>query len=152
QILDLAALRDAGVFKGEAAEAAAVAAEPTLNRFMGLGQRHWSALRRAASDLLADDGKRGSGEKLLVPMRPAGLKLPAAIAHHTHFSASVFHAPNTGRNFRPDNPLLPNYKWVPIAYHGRASSIVASGAPVRRPNGQRKPANVETPDFGPSRN
>lgn len=75
--------------------------------------------------------------------------LPAAIADYTDFYASIFHATNVGKLFRPDNPLLPNYKYVPIAYHGRASSIVVSGTPIQRPNGQRKPPDATMPSFGP---
>jgi fumarylacetoacetase len=80
------------------------------------------------------------------------MQLPARIGDYTDFYAGIHHATNTGRQFRPDNPLLPNYKYVPIGYHGRASSVVPSGAPVRRPNGQRKPASESVPSFGPSRN
>jgi fumarylacetoacetase len=80
------------------------------------------------------------------------LHVPARIGDYTDFYAGIHHATNVGRLFRPDNPLMPNYKYVPIGYHGRASSIVASGAEVRRPNGQRKPASETVPSFGPSRN
>ena len=78
--------------------------------------------------------------------------LPVAIGDFTDFYASVFHATNAGRAFRPDNPLLPNYKYVPVAYHGRASSVRVSGTPVKRPQGQRKPPNEPVPSYGPSRN
>src|SRR5581483_9127947 len=80
------------------------------------------------------------------------LYVPARIGDYTDFYAGIHHATNVGRLFRPDNPLMPNYKYVPIGYHGRASSVVASGAEVRRPNGQRKPASESVPSFGPSRN
>ncbi len=80
------------------------------------------------------------------------LHLPAAIGDYTDFFAGIAHATNTGRLFRPDNPLLPNYKYVPVAYHGRASSVRVSGAEIRRPNGQRKPPEQAAPDFGPCRN
>jgi fumarylacetoacetase len=76
--------------------------------------------------------------------------LPARIGDYTDFYASVFHATNVGKLFRPDNPLLPNYKWIPIAYHGRASSIVPSGTPVQRPHGQTKADTAAVPEFGPS--
>jgi len=76
---------------------------------------------------------------------------PARIGDYTDFYASIHHAANVGRRFRPDNPLLPNYRWVPIAYHGRASSIVVSGTPVRRPSGQTKDADSDSPRFGPTR-
>jgi fumarylacetoacetase len=78
--------------------------------------------------------------------------LPVAISDFTDFYASVFHATNAGRAFRPDNPLLPNYKYVPVAYHGRASSVRVSGTPVKRPQGQRKAPNDEAPSYGPSHN
>ena len=79
-------------------------------------------------------------------------ELPAAIGDYTDFFAGIHHATNAGKLFRPDNPLLPNYKYVPIGYHGRASSIAVSGGKVRRPDGQRKPASEQSPSFGPSRN
>src|SRR5690606_25635348 len=88
---------------------------------------------------------------LLIPMSEAQLTLPARIGDYTDFYASVHHATNVGSLFRPDNPLLPNYKWVPIGYHGRASSIVASGTPVFRPAGQRKAPDDAEPSCGPSR-
>ena len=78
--------------------------------------------------------------------------LPVAIGDFTDFYASIFHATNAGRAFRPDNPLLPNYKYVPVAYHGRASSVRVSGTPVKRPQGQRKRAEEAAPSYGPSRN
>ncbi len=79
------------------------------------------------------------------------MRLPAAIGDYTDFYASIHHATNVGAMFRPDNPLLPNYKWVPIGYHGRASSIVPSGTEVRRPSGQTKPANAAAPIVGPTK-
>ena len=155
-ILDLAAAHRAGVFQGKAREAAVAASEPTLNRLMALGPAHASALRRAASRLLAagggDEGaRRLSAEPALVPMADSELLLPAAIGDYTDFYASVFHATNVGRILRPDNPLLPNYKWLPVGYHGRASSVVPSGTPVRRPQGQAKGPDDAAPRFGPSR-
>jgi fumarylacetoacetase len=80
------------------------------------------------------------------------MHLPAGIGDYTDFYAGIHHATNVGRQFRPDNPLLPNYKYLPIGYHGRSSSIRVSGAPIRRPRGQRKPASDAVPSFGPSRN
>jgi len=155
-ILDLAAAHRAGLFRDKADEAAAAASEPTLNRLMALGSAYASALRRAASRLLAAGGsdeaaRRKSAEAALVPMADSELLLPAAIGDYTDFYASVFHATNVGRILRPDNPLLPNYKWLPVGYHGRASSVVPSGTPVRRPQGQAKGPGEEAPRFGPSR-
>jgi len=85
-------------------------------------------------------------------MHDAEMLLPAHIGDYTDFYASIFHATNVGSMFRPDQPLLPNYKWVPIGYHGRGSSIVVSGTPVRRPHGQLKAADAPAPAFGPCRN
>jgi fumarylacetoacetase len=90
-------------------------------------------------------------EPCLVPMAEAVMHVPSEIGDYTDFYASIFHATNVGVMMRPDNPLLPNYKYVPIGYHGRASSIVASGTPVRRPRGQSKPESVMEPIVGPSR-
>jgi fumarylacetoacetase len=106
-------------------------------------------LRRAISDLLADPAKQR--EAMLVPMAGAELLLPCEIGDYTDFYASIHHATNVGRMFRPDNPLLPNYKWLPVGYHGRASSMVPSGTPVRRPNGQTAENPAGPPVFGPSR-
>jgi fumarylacetoacetase len=156
QILDVAACLEVTRFTGPAKPAAEACAEPSLNRFMGLGPRHWSALRSQVSALLAADSPayrkdRRLGERILVPMQEAELLLPAQVGDYSDFYASVYHATNVGSMFRPDNPLLPNYKWVPIGYHGRASSIVASGAPIRRPRGQIKDPVAEAPVFAPTR-
>ena len=156
QILDLTGTVEMGVFSGQAAEIARAAATPSLNAIMALGPDHWSALRLQLSAFLASDSPAYRAnpqltERLLVPMSDAELFLPAQIGDYTDFYASVHHATNVGKMFRPDSPLLPNYKWVPIGYHGRASSIVASGAPVRRPQGQLKDPNAEAPVFAPSR-
>jgi fumarylacetoacetase len=156
QILDMTRAVGEGLFDGAAAEAAEACKHPFLNALMVLGPPHWSALRRRASELLrnggpADGGSRKRVEKCLVGMRDVEMLLPACIGNYTDFYASVFHAANVGRMFRPEAPLLPNYKYVPIAYHGRASSIVVSGTPVRRPLGQTKGDDADTPSFGPTR-
>ena len=159
-ILDVAAARDERLLAGgDAVAAAERCREPALNGLMALGPRHWSALRLALSRLLRADGEAADavrrdpsfGERLLVPMRDAELLLPAQVGDYSDFYASVHHATNVGGMFRPDNPLLPNYKWVPIGYHGRASSLVASGTPVRRPHGQTKRPDADAPVYGPSR-
>lgn len=155
RILDLPACHAQGLLSGLAATAAAACRETTLNRLMALGPDYWTALRSQVSDLLSADaspgGKRGGTSALLVPMNAAELFLPAEIGDFTDFYASVYHATNVGRMFRPDSPLLPNYKYIPIGYHGRSSSIIVSGTAVRRPMGQLKNDEVETPAFGPSR-
>lgn len=143
-IVDLAQAHAAGLFDGPAGEAAAAASQPALNALMALGPRHWNALRLALSRAL----RQGAAESLrpcLVPQHQAEYTLPARIGDYTDFYASVHHATRVGRLFRPDQPLLPNYKWLPIAYHGRASSICISGHPVRRPVGQRLPPGQQVP-------
>jgi fumarylacetoacetase len=106
-------------------------------------------LRRRISGFLAEYSNRA--EAFLVPMTGAEFLLPCRIGDYTDFYASVYHATNVGSMFRPDNPLLPNYKWVPVGYHGRASSLVVSGTPVRRPRGQVAEQQSGPPAFGPSR-
>jgi fumarylacetoacetase len=155
-VLDLTACHDQGWFRGRADRAGAALAAPTLNPLLRLGPETWTALRRQASALLAADSpayraNRRVGDHILIPMDEAELLLPVAVGDYTDFYASVHHATNVGSMFRPDNPLLPNYKWVPIAYHGRASSLVPSGTPVARPSGQVKDAKADAPTFGPSR-
>jgi fumarylacetoacetase len=156
QILDLSGSAELGVFSGLGAEAGRAGAAPSLNPLMALGPDHWADLRLQLSAFLGADSPAyranpRRAERLLVPMSEAELLLPAQIGGYTDFYASVHHATNVGSMFRPDSPLLPNYKWVPIGYHGRASSIVASGTPVRRPQGQLKDPSAETPVFAPSR-
>src|SRR5258705_11752507 len=92
--------------------------------------------------------EREKSKKHLIPMSGVEMLLPARIGDYSDFYASIHHATNVGKMLRPDNPLLPNYKYVPIGYHGRSSSIVASGTPVRRPKGQRKPDTAPEPVFG----
>jgi fumarylacetoacetase len=150
QILDVAAA--AAFFGGPVAAAAKVCAAPSLNPLMALGPQAASALRLALSKTLSADGGDKSVAQHFVAMDNAELLLPVAIGDFTDFYASVFHATNAGRAFRPENPLLPNYKYVPVAYHGRASSVCVSGTPVKRPQGQRKPPNEAVPSYGPSRN
>jgi fumarylacetoacetase len=151
-IVDLPAARALGLFDGLASEAAAVCDQPSLNALMALGTRHWSALRASLSALLREGGRgRDHAERILVGMDDVEMLVPAEVGDYTDFYASVQHATNVGSMFRPDNPLLPNYKWVPIGYHGRSSSIVASGTPVVRPTGQLKGPNDDAPVVAPSR-
>ena len=122
----------------------------TLNGLLAEGRAARHDLRHAAWRLLeADAPKR---PELLHALDKCTLHLPCAVGDYTDFYAGIHHATNVGRLFRPDQPLMPNYKHVPIAYHGRASSVRVSGAPVHRPNGQRKPAKEAEPSFGPCRN
>ena len=156
QILDVTACHDEGRFTGLAERAAEACASPSLNLLMGLGREPLSELRGQVAALLdvdspAHKANKRLGDRLLVPMAEAELLLPARVGDYTDFYASIHHATNVGSMFRPDNPLLPNYKWVPIAYHGRASSLVPSGTPVRRPRGQLKDAASDAPTYAPSR-
>jgi fumarylacetoacetase len=151
-ILDLQEASRAGLFTGEAAHAAALATDGPLNAFMAAGTEARPALRARLSELLTEGAaKQSTLQAMLHPATRCTLHLPAAIGDYTDFYAGIHHAANVGAQFRPDNPLLPNYKHVPIGYHGRSSSIRASGTPVRRPNGQRKGPSEELPSFGPSR-
>ena len=122
----------------------------TLNPLLALPADDRVALRRRLSDLLSDPDARATVEPALHTMAECTLHLPCAIGDYTDFYAGIHHAENVGRLFRPDHPLLPNYKWVPIGYHGRASSVRPSGVQVVRPSGQRKPADAEAPVFCPS--
>lgn len=156
EILDLGAALALGLLDGAAGDAARAASGATLNAFFALGAGPRRALRARLVDLLDAHGparvkvERHAGV-LLHRAADCTLGLPAAIGDYTDFYAGISHATNVGKLFRPDNPLLPNYKYVPIGYHGRASSIGASPGAVRRPNGQRKRAEQAEPDFGPSR-
>jgi fumarylacetoacetase len=150
QIVDLAALAAAGIFSGDAAAAAQAGAQPQLNALMALGPAAASALRLALSRALREGApEQAALAACLVPQAEAEYGLPARIGDYTDFYTSVHHATNIGRQFRPDNPLLPNYKWVPIGYHGRASSIGVSGQAFRRPQGQTFAPGATQPAFGP---
>ena len=137
QILDLGAL---GIKTG-----------PSLNGLAAMGPRVWQRLRRQLSRVLSARTPQRKFAKWLVPMRQAELFLPVAIGDYSDFFTGIHHATNMGKILRPDNPLLPNYKWLPIGYHGRSSSVVVSGNRVRRPSGQVKAPEAAAPAFGPSR-
>ncbi len=151
QIIDLARLSQARPFDGLAAEALDACTGETLNPLMALSPAHWSALRLALSRAVRSGSPlQQTVQQALVAQDQAQMGLPARIGDYTDFYISVHHATAIGKQFRPDNPLLPNYKWVPIGYHGRASSIGVSGQVFPRPCGQTRPANEgETPAFGP---
>jgi fumarylacetoacetase len=152
-ILDLKALLTTGLLGGEARKAAEAASGPILNPLLALGAGPRRALRAQLSELLsAGSPEQGTVEPLLHQAAACTMHLPASISDYSDFYVGIHHATNVGKLFRPDNPLLPNYKWVPIGYHGRASTIVPSGVPVRRPNGQRKRPDEAEPSFGPCRN
>ncbi|KNC65467.1 fumarylacetoacetase [Pseudoalteromonas ardens] len=150
QVLDLAVVAAAGIFSGEAQDAVEAANAPKLNEFMGMGQNYWSALRLALSRALREGSEhQGALEAALVAQSDVEYALPCHIGDYTDFYTSIYHATAVGSLFRPDNPLLPNYKWVPIGYHGRASSIDVSGQNFPRPKGQTKAPDADTPSFGP---
>ena len=150
QILDLAAAAAAGVFSGEAAAAVQAGAQDTLNALMAQGAVSWSALRLGLSRALREGASaQATLAACLVPQSDAEYGVPARIGDYTDFYTSVHHATNIGRQFRPDNPLMPNFKWIPIGYHGRASSIGVSGQTFARPLGQTMPPGAAQPVFGP---
>ncbi len=150
-VLDLGALDMLTPFGGLGAEALAACAEPSLNRLMALGRPAWVALRRGLSECLREGAPQAAQiATALIPQSEAEFTLPARIGNYTDFYTSIHHATAVGRIFRPDQPLLPNYKWVPIAYHGRASSIGVSGQQVLRPRGQIMPRGAERPQLAAS--
>jgi fumarylacetoacetase len=150
QILDLAAARMAGIFAGlESKEFDRAILSDKLNGMMNLGNAVWSQLRLALSRALREGASAQAAlQTCLLPQSQAEYALPAQIGDYTDFYTSVHHATAVGKLFRPDNPLLPNYKWVPIGYHGRSSSIAVSGQQFRRPLGQTMPPNATAPVFG----
>ncbi|GAA0378313.1 fumarylacetoacetase [Micromonospora gifhornensis] len=143
-VLDLAAAEDAGlVLAGGALR------RPTLNTFLALGRPQWTAVRQRITELLTDPAHRVAVEPLLVPLEQVRMELPIEVADYVDFYSSEQHASNVGQIFRPGQPaLLPNWKHLPIGYHGRAGTVVVSGTPVVRPQGQRP--SKDGPVFGPS--
>ncbi len=152
QIVDIKAAVAGGLFSGEAATAAEAATGSSLNAFLAVGSAARRAFRARLAELLTvGSPEQAKVEPLLHAAEDCTMHMPAHVGDYTDFYAGIHHATNVGRQFRPDSPLLPNYKYIPIGYHGRASSIRPSGFVVRRPNGQRKAAGAEAPSFGPSR-
>jgi fumarylacetoacetase len=155
-IFDLRAALEASLFTGVARVAAQAASRGQLNDFFALGPTSRQALRNELMHLLDENSPQrehlqGLGKTLLLPMSECRMHLPATVGDYTDFYVGIHHAMNVGRLFRPDNPLLPNYKYVPIAYHGRASTLCVSGTPVKRPNGQTLAPGAEVPTVGPSK-
>ena len=151
QIFDLSEVQD--LFGADAREAARACAASSLNALMSLSCDEWAALRRDTACLLDERtsvSNWSAVSQCLVPMADAQMSLPVRIGDFTDFYASIFHATNAGRIIRPDNPLLPNYKYLPVAYHSRVSSIQLSGGQVRRPSGQVKSPQLEHPRLAPS--
>ena len=156
QILDLAAAHAVHAFAGytelQGGHFTAAVNGQHLNGLMALGAPVWSALRLALSRVLREgSSQQGTLQACLLAQSAAEFALPAHIGDYTDFYTSVHHATAVGKLFRPDNPLLPNYKWIPIGYHGRASSIGVSGQQFHRPIAQTKPPTSETPVFGPAK-
>ena len=155
-VVDLAALEAAGhlSFSGEQS---AVFSQDSLNSLLSLGRAAWQQTRQTLQHLLSANTATLRDAALLRPQvfhrqSDVTMQLPARIGDYTDFYSSYHHAHNVGTMLRgPENALMPNWKWLPVAYHGRASSIVVSGTPVRRPKGQIKPPDAAEPTFGPSR-
>jgi fumarylacetoacetase len=155
QIVDIGESLSANLWSGKARDVARWCDRPTLNELMQAPRESLSQFRARLSELLT--GTPGDDSVInplppgaLVPMAEAVMFRPAEIGDYTDFYASIYHATNVGKIFRPDSPLLPNYKYLPIGYHGRASSIVISGTEVARPNGQMLPNGAKDPTFGPT--
>jgi len=160
RILDLAGAQSDGLLATDDESvrlAANACASDSLNPLMAIGASPRRALRRRLHAILRQDAPasdRQAASRHLVAQADADMLLPAAVGDYTDFYASIFHATNVGKLFRPDNPLLPNYKYIPIGYHGRASSLVPTGTPVRRPSGQTRDGGADPnkdPKFGPTR-
>jgi fumarylacetoacetase len=152
QIVDLARLALSGSMDGLAQEAALAGAQPQLNALMAMGPQAARALRHALFDLLKETADGAAVARLrscLTPQAAAQYALPVRVANYTDFYTSIHHARNVGHMIRPDQPLSPNFQWLPIAYHGRASSVVPSGTDFHRPLGQAFPAGAAAPVFGP---
>ncbi len=157
QVLDLAALHGKKLLSGHAAAALETAAMPSqhvlgLNAFMSTGPQTWAVLRHALFALLSSDAStetQAAVQACLVPQATAIYRVPAQVANYTDFYTSIHHARNVGRIARPDNPLTDNFQWLPIAYHGRASSVVISGTNFRRPMGQGMAPGAKVPVYGP---
>jgi fumarylacetoacetase len=153
--LDLAAIADAGLLRPARA---GVFAQPSLNAFLELGAPAWSATRARLVELLSAGNDeirmvRGLADRALIALEQCEPQLPVAVADYVDFFSSVEHASNAGRIFRPDaEPLAPNWRALPVGYHGRAATVVVSGTPIRRPSGQQAPERPGgAPTFGPER-
>jgi fumarylacetoacetase len=147
QVVDLAP-----VAAGDMLEVAHVFESPSLNPLLALGRPVWESVRAWLTGLLTDESEQDLVGPALVPVEEVTMLLPFEVADYVDFYCSLEHASNVGRIFRPDGePLTPNWRHLPIGYHGRAGTVVVSGTPVRRPRGQRRAAGEETPTFGPTR-
>jgi len=153
-VLDLHQLSQAGLLDSLSAEIRSSCMAPQLNQLMRSGQEAWPALRHKLMGLLADNADTACQEaiaSMLEPAQDVRFRKPVAVENYTDFYASLHHATNVGKLFRPDQPLLPNYKWMPVGYHGRASSLVVSGTEICRPHGQIKLPTHDSPAFASTR-
>jgi fumarylacetoacetase len=150
-VLDLARVRHHHLLKDLRAEVQHACVADTLYQLMTLDPDQWWSLRRRLSALLSEPRVADLLRHCLLQRSQVELLLPARIGDYTDFYASIYHATNVGRLFRPDQPLLPNYRYMPIGYHGRSSSVVLSDTPVRRPSGQRLAAGGPPPEYGSTR-
>src|SRR5213083_392076 len=156
-IVDLSILEWLGHFRLPEFQALAAVSEDSLNSFLALGRPAWRKTREILQYLLSadtatlrDDAR--SRKKMFHAQKDVAMKLPVRIGNYTDFYSSYHHAHNVGTMLRgPENALMPNWKWLPVAYHGRASSVVVSGTDVRRPSGQTKPPDASAPVFGPTK-
>ncbi|MGZ4443102.1 MAG: fumarylacetoacetase [Nocardioidaceae bacterium] len=145
-VLDLAP-----VAAGDMLDVAHLFEVPELNPFLAAGRQTWTSVREWLVELLTDEAERDLVEPALVPLDEVTMRLPFRVGDYVDFYCSLDHATNVGRIFRPDaEPLLPNWRHLPVGYHGRAGTVVVSGTDVRRPQGQRKPADADAPTYGPS--
>src|SRR6185436_9886248 len=151
EIVDVSAAHAKGLLTGAASTPALMARGSTLNGLMALDPAAWSQLRLALSRMLREGANEATRlADCLVPQSDVVQALPAQIGDYTDFFTSQYHAFNAGRVFQPDSPMLPNFKWLPIGYHGRSSSIEISGGSFHRPWGQSRAPGEDAPTFGPS--
>lgn len=156
-VLDLSALEESNLIGSAVPAGSGIFSQPSLNKFLELGRPAWKKTRDEISHLLRSNvptlrDNQAVRDRALMPMNQVQMLLPADIGDYTDFYSSQEHATNVGSMFRdPDNALLPNWKWLPVGYHGRASSVVVSGTDIHRPRGQSKADHAEEPQFGPSR-
>jgi fumarylacetoacetase len=153
RILSLPACAREKLVSGEALELTKLRLGNSLNALMAEGREAAGVMRRWLVELLQEGNTAAErrGSRITIPLSEVELRLPAKIGDYSDFYASIHHATNIGSMFRPDSPLMPNYKYIPIGYHGRASSIVVSPSPVRRPHGQTRDDANGPPVFGPTR-
>ncbi len=143
-IIDLAATSDLGLF-GKRRFFKQIFSQNTLNEFIALGKPITGRVRKKVQDWLLLSERPAHADQVLVDRKTATMLMPVKVGNYTDFYSSIEHATNVGKMFRPDNPLLPNWRWIPVGYHGRASSIVVSGTNIRRPWGQIVPKGDEIP-------